>query len=82
MSEDEKTRAFARWPLLLACVVLVGTGLALDLHSEEIAPFAVACMTLGAAAFGAFLYAEGARHREWLHENMDKKQEPDREDQP
>lgn len=75
MSEDEKTRVFARWPLLLACVVLVGTGLALDLHSDEIAPFAVACMTLGAAAFGAFIYAEGARHRDWLSSQREDEKE-------
>jgi hypothetical protein len=60
---------FERWPLLGAAVVLAGTGLALDLTAAEVAPFAVACLALAAAAFGAFLYAEGARHREWWHPN-------------
>jgi hypothetical protein len=56
---------FARWPTLLAAVTLTGSGLALDLADPAASPFAVACLTLGAVAFGAFVYAEGARHRDW-----------------
>lgn len=56
---------FARWPLLAAAVTLGGAGLALDLSDAGAAPYAVACLMLSASAFGAFLYAEGARHREW-----------------
>lgn len=59
---------FARWPTLLAAVTLTGTGLALDLADPSAAPFAVACLTLGAVAFGAFVYAEGARHRDWTED--------------
>jgi hypothetical protein len=58
---------FARWPLLAASTTLAGAGLALDLTSPDAAPFAVACLMLAACAFGAFLYAEGARHRDWTH---------------
>lgn len=56
---------FTRWPTLLAAVVLVSTGLALDVTNQQYRTFAVACLALGSSAFGAFLYAEGARHREW-----------------
>jgi hypothetical protein len=68
---------FARWPTLLAAVTLTGSGLALDLADPAASPFAVACLTLGAVAFGAFVYAEGARHRDWTdaeraHERPDR----------
>lgn len=57
---------FARWPLLAASVTLTGAGLALDLTNPAVSGFAAACLVLGASAFGAFVYAEGARHREWF----------------
>jgi hypothetical protein len=59
---------FTRWPTLLAAVTLTGTGLALDLADPSASPFAAACLALGAVAFGAFVYAEGARHRDWTDE--------------
>lgn len=71
----DKERLYSRWPLLLAAFILVTSGLALDLSRQETVPFAIACLVLGATAFGAFVYAEGARHREWwAHKN---KEEPD-----
>lgn len=73
----DKTRLFERWPLLMASVVLISTGLALDLTSETERPYATTCLVLGATAFGAFLYAEGARHREWLHRQKKIKSEED-----
>lgn len=54
-----------RWPLLLGATLLLTAGLALDLADSAAAPFAAACLALGAVAFGAFVYAEGARHRDW-----------------
>jgi hypothetical protein len=54
---------FTRWPTLLAAVTLATSGVALDLASH--APVAFALWALSAACFGAFLYAEGARHRDW-----------------
>lgn len=56
----------SRWPLLLACVVLVVGALGVDyVGSDRGYVLAAALLGLGAASFGAFLYAEGARHREW-----------------
>jgi hypothetical protein len=54
---------FARWPLLLAGVTLVSAGVALDLGTQ--APVAFGLFALAAASFGGFMYAEGARHRDW-----------------
>lgn len=77
---------FARWPLLLAAVTLVTIGLALDLADVAATPFASACLALGGAAFGAFVYAEGARHREWNdskeHDRTRSKSTIHEEDQP
>jgi hypothetical protein len=56
---------FTRWPTLLASVTLTGTGLALDVAEPASAPYAAACLALGAVGLGAFVYAEGARHRDW-----------------
>lgn len=59
-------RELSRWPLLLAAVLLVGAGVGVDYASSERGGLlAAALVTLGAAAVGAFLYAEGARHRDW-----------------
>jgi hypothetical protein len=56
-----------RWPLLLAAVTLGVLGVGLDVSNSAAAGLAVACIALSAASLGAFLYAEGARHREWWH---------------
>ena len=58
---------FARWPTLLGGLMLAGAGIGLDLATHE--ALAYGLMGLAAACFGAFLYAEGARHREWWNGN-------------
>lgn len=55
----------SRWPLLLAACVLAVLAVGLDVSTSAGTALAVACLAMAAAAFGAFLYAEGARHREW-----------------
>lgn len=55
----------ARWPLLTGAATLAALGIGLDLAEEAAVAYAV--WTLAAACVGAFLYAEGARHREWWH---------------
>lgn len=55
----------ARWPLLLAAVVLAAVAVGLDMSSGPGQALAVAAVALASACLGAFLYAEGARHREW-----------------
>ncbi len=71
---------FTRWPTLLAAVTLTGTGLALDVADPSAAPYAAACLALGAAAFGSFLYAEGARHRDWNDSDYRTRDTPGRDD--
>jgi hypothetical protein len=78
--EEEKARAFSRWPLLLAALVTFGVGIGLDLRDDGTYAVAATLIGLGAASFGAFIYAEGARHRDWLRN--DRQQEPTQEDQP
>jgi hypothetical protein len=56
---------FSRWPLALLCFGLIGAAIALDVTTDAGQRIAVACESLGIAAGGAFVYAEGARHREW-----------------
>lgn len=58
-------KELSRWPLLLAAVILGVLGVGLDVSNSAAAGLAVACVSLAAACLGAFLYAEGARHREW-----------------
>jgi hypothetical protein len=54
---------FARWPLLLAAVTLMAAGLGLDYAAQS--EVAYGLWALASAAFGGFMYAEGARHRDW-----------------
>lgn len=59
-------RELARWPLLLAAAVLVAGAIGVDyVSSERGYLLAAVLLGLGASCVGAFLYAEGARHREW-----------------
>jgi hypothetical protein len=67
---------YARWPTLLGAVTLTGAGLGLDLAEPASSPFAAACLALGAVSFGAFVYAEGARHRDWTE--AERAERPDR----
>lgn len=53
----------SRWPLLSAATVSAGTGVALDIATYP--ALAAGAWTLAAVCVGAFVYAEGARHREW-----------------
>jgi hypothetical protein len=63
---------FKRWPLLMAAALTFGFGVGLDLSSRSTSSYiATGFFSLGAAAFGAFLYAEGIRHREWSVESFD-----------
>jgi multidrug transporter EmrE-like cation transporter len=66
---------FTRWPLLLASVTLIGAAIGIDLSTEEAYAVAAGVAALGAATLGAFVYAEGARHREWLHETIWKRKD-------
>jgi hypothetical protein len=54
-----------RWPLLAAAVTLTGTGVAIDVTTDTAERVAIALLMLAGVAWGAFVYAEGARHREW-----------------
>lgn len=58
-------RELTRWPLLLAAVVLTTAAVGLDVTQAAGERLAVALIIMAATAWGAFLYAEGARHREW-----------------
>jgi hypothetical protein len=61
---------FGRWPLLICSLLLIGSAVGVDLKVEGAYALATALAVLGAASFGAFIYAEGARHREWWHETI------------
>jgi hypothetical protein len=88
MAEEEggsKVRVFARWPLLLAGLTMMSVGIGIDLTNQ--ASIAYVLWALASACVGAFLYAEGARHREWAHGTMkhkhdqtDNQHEPSEED--
>lgn len=70
-------RELARWPLLLAAVVLSVTALGVDVTQGAASTgIAVALLALAATAFGAFLYAEGARHREWWDRSHADEEDP------
>jgi hypothetical protein len=60
-----------RWPLLLASLALVGAAIGIDLGTEGARSVSVALVVLGASCLGAFIYAEGARHREWWGRGSD-----------
>lgn len=57
----------ARWPLLMAAGFLVATAVGIDISNPPTNGYVVTVLfILGAMCLGAFVYAEGARHREWL----------------
>ena len=60
---------FERWPLLAAGTALAAAGVTVDLTAS--APVAYGLWALASASFGAFLYAEGARMREWHDAQLD-----------
>lgn len=60
-----------RWPLLVAAVALIGTAVGVDLSTGPGAGIALAMVLLAAVMLGAFVYAEGARHRGWWHRRGD-----------
>jgi hypothetical protein len=57
-----------RWPLLGASALLLTLGLGVE-WTNAAALAGAGLILLGAATLGAFVYAEGARHREWWHES-------------
>ena len=60
----------ARWPLLLAALATCAGALGVDLAAGHAAPSIVAVLlALSAVCLGAFVYAEGARHRDWHDEH-------------
>ena len=65
---------FARWPLLLAGVTLVSAGVAIDVTTQQ--GVAYGLFALAAASFGGFMYAEGARHRDW-NDDHDQTNQPE-----
>lgn len=67
-----------RWPLLLAAVLMVAAGVGVDYVSSERGYLLAAVLVgLGAACMGAFLYAEGARHRDWWSRPPDTPEQPE-----
>lgn len=69
---------FSRWPLGLLSFALISVAVGLDLTTETTAAFAGAIEVLGIVTGGAFIYAEGAHHREWWTQ-YNKKNEQDTE---
>lgn len=63
---------FARWPLLLAAGVFTGAAVGLDLTNDTSSYMVVVLFVLASISLGAFIYAEGARHREWLGHMFDR----------
>jgi hypothetical protein len=68
-------KEFSRWPLAMLGFGLITVAVALDLTNTATAVLAGAIEVLGIAVVGAFIYAEGARHREWIDHN---KPDPDK----
>jgi hypothetical protein len=80
MNDDDR-RFYARWPLLLAGLTLTGAAVGIDIGTEEGYAIAAGLAAMGAVAFGGFIYAEGARHREWFahktkHDTIDTPEDP------
>lgn len=61
----------SRWPLLLGALALSVTGVGVDLTSDAARGLAAVLLVLAAVCLGGFVYAEGARHREWLDRQDD-----------
>lgn len=57
---------FSRWPMLMAAGFLVATAVGIDLSTTTAGYVVTVLIVLGAVCLGGFVYAEGARHREWL----------------
>lgn len=65
-------RELSRWPLLLGCVLLAVSALGVDVSQGATSAGVVAALlALSAVCLGAFVYAEGARHREWWQQPDD-----------
>lgn len=75
-------KEFSRWPLAMLGFGLISIAVALDLTNDAAVVLAGAIEVLGIATVGAFLYAEGARHREWWeHHTSEKHDDINQEDQ-
>lgn len=59
------TDKLVRWPTLVGAVVFLTAAIGIDLTSDRATQLVTALVALSATCIGAFLYAEGARHREW-----------------
>lgn len=59
------TDKLVRWPTLVGAAVFLTTAVGIDLTSDHEVALVEALVALSASCLGAFLYAEGARHREW-----------------
>ena len=73
-------KEFSRWPLGMMGFGLIGVAVAMDLTTDIAAALASAIEVLGIAVVGAFIYAEGARHREWWEQYRKKNDTPNQED--
>jgi hypothetical protein len=73
---------FARWPLLLASAVFTSAAIGLDLTSPTSSYMVVVLFVMAAITLGAFIYAEGARHREWLGHLFDRTTGEDHPESP
>lgn len=58
--------SYSRWPLLMASIVFASAAVALDLTNGTSLYMVVVLFVMASITLGAFIYAEGARHREWL----------------
>lgn len=63
---------FARWPMLAASAAFTTAAIGIDLSNPTSAYMVAVLFMLAAVTLGAFIYAEGARHREWLGHLFDR----------
>lgn len=59
------TDKLVRWPTLVGAALFLTAAVGIDLTSDRNVNLVQALLALSATCVGAFLYAEGARHREW-----------------
>lgn len=59
------TDKLVRWPTLVGSATFLTVAVGIDLTTEHEVALVEALVALSATCLGAFLYAEGARHREW-----------------
>lgn len=61
-------KELSRWPLLLGAMLLIAVAVGIDLTHDSGLLVVEVLLIIAAVLIGAFVYAEGARHREWWQE--------------